>query len=402
MMRPVLLLALLLLPAAAADELPMLRLSRLAMEAQVRIGDTLRQKGDREGARLAYEEALRLEQGPMRGGPAVVLALRWLAAHQDPDGKWDCDDFMKHDPAHDRCDGAGQALYDQGVTGLAILAFLRAGDVTPGVRKGLEFLMESQEAEGRFGTVHTDHFIYNSAIATWALCEGFARTGDKRYGAAAQLGLDFLEKARNPYLGWRYGERTGDNDTSVTCWCVQALAAGQRAGLHVDKGVFDGARAWLDKMTDPASGQVGYNVRGGPPARPQALVDRFPAEKSQAITAAAISARAVMGEDPAGLIRQGADLCLRLPPVWNPDDGSIDMYYWFHATEAMAHVGGGAWAAWRGKLEEAVLKSQHPAGSGARAGSWDPIDPWGEDGGRVYSTALLALALATEPRAGPR
>ena len=26
-------------------------------------------------------------------------------------------------------------------------------------------------------------------------------------------------------------------------------------------------------------------------------------------------------------------------------------------------------------------------------GSWDPIDPWGGDGGRVYSTALLAMCL---------
>ena len=26
-------------------------------------------------------------------------------------------------------------------------------------------------------------------------------------------------------------------------------------------------------------------------------------------------------------------------------------------------------------------------------GSWDPKDPWGEEGGRVYSTALMTLCL---------
>jgi hypothetical protein len=150
-------------------------------------------------------------------------------------------------------------------------------------------------------------------------------------------------------------------------------------------------------------GQVGYITRGSVGARPEGKQDRFPPEKSHAMTAAAIAARLSMGEPATSEpVRKGADLCLMLPPEWNPDDGSIDMYYWFHATEAMARIGGGAWAAWRGKLEEAVLRSQHPAGSGARAGSWDPIDPWGEDGGRVYSTAILALSLATEPRAGPR
>jgi hypothetical protein len=403
-MRPFLLLALLLLPAAAADDLEKLRLSRLAMEAQIRIGDTLRQKGDRAGARTAYEEALRLEHGPLRGGPAVKLALAWLLAHQDDDGKWDCDDFMKHDPPDDKCDGRGGRLYDHGVTGLALLAFLRAGDVTPGVRKGLDFLAESQDAEGCTGPRETQHFIYNHAVATWALSEGFARTRDRRYEAAAQKAIDFLEKARNPYLGWRYGVRQGENDTSVTACCALALAAGRRAGLRVDEASFDGARAWFEKMTDPATGQVGYHVRGGMPARPQEKVEGFPSEKSQAITAAAISALLEMGDDPAA-VAKGVDLCARLPPVWNPDDGSIDMYYWFHATDAMARVGGAAWTAWRANLEAAVLPSQHVPGSGSRTGSWDPLDPWGDDGGRVYSTALMALALATEPaavRAAPR
>ena len=26
-------------------------------------------------------------------------------------------------------------------------------------------------------------------------------------------------------------------------------------------------------------------------------------------------------------------------------------------------------------------------------GSWDPSDPWGADGGRVYSTAIVAMSL---------
>ena len=37
-------------------------------------------------------------------------------------------------------------------------------------------------------------------------------------------------------------------------------------------------------------------------------------------------------------------------------------------------------------------------------GSWDPLDPWGADGGRVYSTALLTMcveSLARAPAAAP-
>ncbi len=390
---------------AAAPDARMLRLSRLAMVAQIRIGDTLRQKGDREGARLAYEEALRLENGPRRAGPAVRLALKWLAAHQDPDGKWDCDGFAKHDPAGDKCDGAGDAHHDIGVTGLAVLAFLRAGHAgEANVRMGLDFLAKSQAETGCFGTRVSHSFMYNHAIATLAMCEAYRVTRDERDKAAATKGIAFLQEARNPYLAWRYDPRGGENDTSVTAWCVMALGAGREIGLELDPGAFDGALVWLDKMTD-ARGQAGYNFRGGVCARPEGKQDRFPPDRSQSMTAAAIAARLVMGEEPATseMLQRGAALCLALPPSWNPGDGSIDMYYWFHATEAMARIGGGSWAAWRGKLEEALIQGQHPAGKGARAGSWDPVDPWGDDGGRVYSTALMALSLAAEPlRKGPR
>jgi hypothetical protein len=70
------------------------------------------------------------------------------------------------------------------------------------------------------------------------------------------------------------------------------------------------------------------------------------------------------------------------------------MYYWYWGTLAMFQVGGEVWGKWNEALKEAVVEHQHLAGSGARAGSWDPVGPWGvQDGGRVYSTALMTLCL---------
>ena len=46
------------------------------------------------------------------------------------------------------------------------------------------------------------------------------------------------------------------------------------------------------------------------------------------------------------------------------------------------------------KLETSVVKNQHRAAAEKNLlGSWDPIGAWGEDGGRVYSTAILVLTL---------
>jgi len=338
---------------------------------------------------------------------AVELGLKWLADHQDvdEDGKWDVDDFMKHDPPDDKCDGPGGALYDVGCTGLSLLAFLGAGYTDRGserdnpysknVRSGLRYLMNQQDEEGCFGSRSSQHFMYNHAIACLAMTEAYWMTRNPRYKKPAQKGLDFIAMSRNPYLAWRYEPRGGENDTSVTGWMVMALKSGKFASLDIDPDAFEGARNWVDKMTDPEFGQVGYNVAGGSPARPEGLQDKFPPEKSQSMTAVGILTRIFLGEDPktSKMVKMGAALCTEKPPVWNPDDGSIDMYYWYYATLALFQVGGKEWKTWNEHMKDAIVKNQHKEGSGSRTGSWDPIGPWGHDGGRVYSTATLVMCL---------
>ncbi|MGH7163454.1 MAG: hypothetical protein ACREID_08210, partial [Planctomycetota bacterium] len=239
------------------------------------------------------------------------------------------------------------------------------------------------------------HFIYGHAIATLAMSEAYWMTRNPRYKKPAQEGLNFIAMARNPYLAWRYDPRGGDNDTSVTGWCVMALKSGKFGGLDIDPDAFEGARLWVDKMTEPEYGQVGYNLIGGPPARPEGLQDKFPVEKSQSMTAVGILTRIFLGEDPRAseLIRKGADLCVDKPPVWNATDGSIDMYYWYYATLALFQVGQTHWKKWNEAMKTAIVGSQHPKGSGSKTGSWDPLDPWGPDGGRVYSTACMVMCL---------
>ncbi|MHC4958631.1 MAG: prenyltransferase/squalene oxidase repeat-containing protein [Planctomycetota bacterium] len=335
---------------------------------------------------------------------AVDLGLQWLADHQDVggDGRWDADGFMKHDKADDKCDGPGGALYDVGVTGLSLLAFLGAGytdrsdhKFRTNVRKGLRFLIRSQDDDGCFGSRASGHFMYNHAIAALAMAEAYWMTRNPLYKKPAQDGMDFISHSRNAYLAWRYEPRGGENDTSVTGWMVMALKAGLWAGLEVDPDAFEGARQWVDKMTDPEFGQVGYDTMGGGCSRPEGLQDRFPPEKSQAMTSVGMLSRIFLGEDPrtSVTIRRGADLCLEALPTWNPDDGSIDMYYWYYGTLAMFQVGGKHWNAWNKAMKKAIVNSQHGKAAGSRKGSWDPIGAWGSDGGRVYSTAALVLCL---------
>ena len=351
---------------------------------------------------------------------AVDWALRWLAAHQSPNGGWEAANFMhwcdgkRVDDPSKRPDGAGKGLYDAGVSGMAMCAFLGAGYTNRGtheftrvVARGLGYLKNIQDPEGCFGPRSTQQYIYNHATCALAMVEAYGMTGSPMFKHSAQKALDFIALSRNPYFAWRYGIKPGDNDSSVTGWMMMALKSaslvnadaakrGKPMPLQVDESAFDGIRAWLQKVTDPDTGKVGYLTRGSGSARPHELLDRFPADKSEAMTAVGMLARTFIGEDPAksAVIQKGAALCAKLPPTWNETDGSIDMYYWYYATLAMYQVGGRHWDKWKAAMQTAMVETQRKDTDFCQyKGSWDPAGPWGGDGGRVYSTACMALCL---------
>ena len=350
----------------------------------------------------------------------VEDALRWLAAHQSPNGSWEAAGFGQWcdgKPVSDRSkqpDGSGKKLYDPGVTGLALCAFLGGGYTNRGkhpfaqvISRGLRYLKNIQDPEGCFGPRTTQQYIYNHAIASLAMVEAYGMTGSPIFKSSAQRALDYIALARNPYFAWRYGIKPGDNDTAVSGWMMMALKSaqlinadslkrGRAAPLVVDEQAFMGLKAWLDKVTDAEYGRVGYVQRGTGPARPQELVDRFPAEKSESMTAVGMLARIFMGEDPqkSKLLQLGAKLCAKLPPTWNVGDGSIDMYYWYYGSLAMFQMGGTHWRTWRRAMDGAIIRTQRKDTDSCQyKGSWDPVGPWGPDGGRVYATALMAMSL---------
>ena len=58
---------------------------------------------------------------------------------------------------------------------------------------------------------------------------------------------------------------------------------------------------------------------------------------------------------------------------------------------ALNQGGGAHWKKRKAAIEKALLPHQRKDGN--FLGSWDPGGPWGEEGGRVYSTAISALIL---------
>jgi hypothetical protein len=353
--------------------------------------------GDGRGGK----HGLRKEGGGGKTETTVLQGLEWLSSHQSKDGRWDCDAFMGNgDPARgDLCDGKGAAGNDVGVTGLALLAFLGAGHTNregkykTTVRNGLRWLRDQQDAVGCFGPQSDPHFTYGHGIAALAMAEAYAMTKSGIWKTSAQRGIDFVVRCQNPYRAWRYGERPGENDISVTGWMVMALKSAKQGGLDVGDTSMKWAHDFCKEMTDEDTGRTGYTKRGERPVRAEGRLEQFPSEESESMTAVGMLIRIFAGEDPreSDMIKRGADLCAKRLPVWEPKTGKVDMYYWYYATLSMFQVGGSQWTAWNAKLQPAVIKTQRQDGN--YAGSWDPIDPWGEDGGRVYSTALMTLCM---------
>ncbi|MHC5066673.1 MAG: prenyltransferase/squalene oxidase repeat-containing protein [Planctomycetota bacterium] len=340
-----------------------------------------------------------------QGGTATIAAidrgLDWLRNHQDADGRWDADEFMKHDASGVPSDGAGNSMQDVGVTGLALLAYLGdgnhlyAGPYKEQVKQGVGWLRKQQNPEsGLIGSRNSADFIYGHAIASYAMVEAYGLSGSRLLRKPAQRAIDYLESHRNRYGAWRYQPQSGDSDSSITGWCLLAYKSAKDFGLQVNDDAMRYGLAWLDDVTDQGSGRTGYLSRGGSSSRRDGLHgEQFPREKGECMTAVALMCGYFLGEDPQQkpIMQRQADLIASKPPVWDEASGSIDHYYWYYGSYALFQAGKKHWRDWSSSLTKAVIKTQRRDQN--FSGSWDPVGVWGEDGGRVYSTAILLLTL---------
>ena len=356
-----------------------------------------------------YSRRIRHQTSNRATERAVEWGLDWLRRHQSPEGYWDCDGFDEMCQGTP-CTGHGQALNDPGVTGLALLAFLGTGNTPLSgpyrevVRKGLRYLCRIQDPDdGCLSDKSNEHYMYNHAIATLALTEAYGLSHWIPLKKHVLKALHYIHETRNPGRAWRYNlgdewDPTEKNDVSVTGWMVMCLASAADFGLPVDKQDLVDALKYIDDMTDTATGRTGYKERGSYSSREPGDELIWPFEKVEAMTAVAMLCRVFIGnilgnlEAQQPMLEKGAALLMSKPPAWKPGEGTIDYYYWYYGSYAMFQMGGKYWRVWKDKMVQALTANQ--ATKGCARGSWDPaMGPWGDDGGRIYSTALATLCL---------
>jgi hypothetical protein len=313
---------------------------------------------------------------------AVAKALEWLAANQAADGRWDADQHgagkETRTLGHDRR-GAGAAA-DTGVTGLALLAFLGNGQThlegtyRENVQHGLEFLLGSQAANGSLaGNAEFFASMYCHGIATLALAEAYALTGDERLLSGLNKALRYTIAAQHAGGGWRY-QPYDEGDMSQFGWQLMALHSAELAGIKTPAET----RTRMTRFLRAAS--------SGPE---RGLASYRPGDRvSRSMTAEALVCRQFLAAEnrPASLAEGAAFVGEE-----RPGDGQTNLYYWYYGTLALFQRQGPEWEAWNAALQRELLYSQRH--DGERRGSWDPDPLWGGYGGRVYSTSMAALSL---------
>jgi hypothetical protein len=320
----------------------------------------------------------RARQSERRGATAqseaaVDEGLKWLAANQERDGRWLP---SRHGAGREaRVDGQDRGKAgiraDTGMTGLALLAFLAAGNThrqgpyQDNVRRGLDFLIATQQPDGSLkGEASSFAAMYCHAMATFALSEAYAMTGDTKLDRPVRRAIDYTVSAQDPQGGgWRY--TPGDpGDTSQLGWQLMALKSAELAGIPTDASARERALRFLASVSSGRNGGLASYRPGERTTRP--------------MTAEALYCRQLLGM-PAGSPTANEAANYLLSEL--PGEGQVNLYYWYYCTLALYQMQGDHWDRWNQALQKNLVARQRR--SGTLSGSWDPTTVWGGYGGRV-------------------
>jgi len=322
-------------------------------------------------------------------GDAVERALCWLLKAQEDTGEYRASRW------------GGEARFDVGLTGLAVLAILAhlpdADDLSPSeptaaseilarapaaVDRAVGFLLAAQADDGRFGPGFAGA-LYNHGIATLALLEAEGLRGDPRLRHPIDRALAYIVRTQAPDGGWGYLGRAGaDPNTSASCWPLQALVIARGLGRQGLEGAIDRGFARLARVLDDR-GRAGYRRPGEYP------YGHF------TLTSMSASCVALL-EDPAGFPAEARARLFDAIARESTVAPGRDLYRDYFLAFACRRLPRSLSNQWTSAASRAIITAQVDAGR--NLGSWEPEDRWASVGGRVCSTALAALILQADRR----
>lgn len=301
---------------------------------------------------------------------AVARALDWLQRTQQADGSWS---------------GADEQFVI-GTSSLALLAMLNAEEPDarvrhqPSIRTGINYLLHHQQPSGLIGP-EVSGGVYNHGLATLALLEANAADPQPEWAAAADRALAFISAAQTQAGGWGYLRSAGDAPNSAaTVWPLLALVRADVLGRPGLKPAIGRGTRWL-RSTISDEGTMGYRRADDHPTDAPAL--------NAAGAVCLLLADRQHAPDLRAMLRA---VGIHTSPAQSP----LNFYQAYFQSRVQA-LAAGTIATTPAPAPDTRLASLQRT-TGNDAGSWDANDPWGNVGGRVYSTAMATLAMQCLPR----
>jgi hypothetical protein len=327
---------------------------------------------------------------------AVNAGFEWLKEHQEKDGRWAVQAGAEPDKAVE--------AKDAGLTGLAMLSFLGAGQTQQhgphkeAMKHATAWLIAHQNKNGLWGDADSPDLLA-SAIATAALAEAHGMSPSIReITPAAQKAIDGLVAAQAPGAGWGLAPSKGAKDVKIdsltTIWAGLAAKSAKIAGLKVPGSSFDGVRSWIEHAQDLKDAKPDdATYTGGLVAAYGHMHTPAVADKSRALAAGAGLVRVFWGQHPkqpgvtgpANLLMKGG-----LPAM----ESAFSAEECYFATLLMFQKGGENWERWNMAMTSRLLRLVNKEGTyEENKGSWDPAEADKSKGGRTYVTCLAVMSL---------
>lgn len=315
---------------------------------------------------------------------AVVNALQWLKANQNPDGSWG---------------GPNKVA----MTGLALLSYFGHCENPASIEygesclKGITFLVNSgMRNDGRLATnLSANHWPYEHAIATYALAEAVTFCNGIRLkvpslsdvaGKAGQLIID----NQNENGGWAYlyAKSGGHTDVSVTGWQIQALKACSHAGIRF-RGMTGCVNDGLAYIRECQNEEGGYGYTGK--------------EAAGGLTYCSLSGVGMLcqqmwNKGGGADVRKAAKYVLA-NTRFDYNSERCDLYAHYYESQAMMQSGGRNWETYNEMFRDQLLANQDTDGSWKVPGGGHKIEAvapqWAADTaeGKIYRTTLCTLML---------
>ena len=284
------------------------------------------------------------------GSPVVPpsAGIGWLAANQEADGTWDP---VRH---------GGAAPYRPALTALSALALARAPEpYAANIGRACKALAALQMSDGAFGGQGRSQY-YNQAITTFALASLYPQCPELK--PVLERAIGFIQARQTVEGGWDY-ETASEGNAAITSWQVRALACAAEQGFDGANIPLRKALRWLRGITRN-DGSVAYH--------------RNSAIRSDSLNALAAYALITAGKAYPELPSLGQHMAHALQSE-SDSQTRTDCYRDYAKVMAFEAAGARRQA---DVVRGDMLKRQVAGDS----------DQWDGVGGKLYTTALTALA----------